>query len=428
MRHFTDEEKRIAVDLYFDTGKTSQQVVDDLAYPTRQYLERWLREDPRYGDGNFRHGFYPIALKREAVRLRLEEGLAVKEIASRLSVKTPGTICHWIKKFAEEGDMGLIPKSRSAKQSKPEPPTLPSSMDGLKERCEELELENAVMKEMSDVLKVDPCASTADLSGTEKITTVDALPQHVRTQRPLCAPGIARSTYHHARAVLARPDKHAVLRERIHTVFADSQARYGYRRIWTKLRMVKDPVVVLEKSDAPENLVARDFLGRCAQARSGLTDITEMRAADGKLYLSPVIDCFDGMAVAWKMSRNPNAELANSMLEDAIGTLPQGVHPLVHSDRGVHYRWDGWIDLMRTHGLVRSMSRKGCSLDDSAAEGFFGRLKIKMYYGEGWENRTVVELATAVDEYMHRYNKERIKMSLGGLSPLQYRRKLRLAA
>jgi transposase InsO family protein len=92
----------------------------------------------------------------------------------------------------------------------------------------------------------------------------------------------------------------------------------------------------------------------------------------------------------------------------------------------VQQRWDGWIDLMKGHGLIRFLSKKGCSPDSSAAEGLFGRLKVEMYFGEGWDRCTLAELREAVDEYLHCYNAERIKVSLGGLSPLQYRRKLGL--
>lgn len=182
-----------------------------------------------------------------------------------------------------------------------------------------------------------------------------------------------------------------------------------------------------EITDAPPNLINRDFSAG-APNEKWLTDITEMKASDGKLYLSPIIDCFDGMVVAWEISEHPDAALANSMLEQAIEKLSCTAKPLVHSDRGVHYRWDGWIDLMRRHGLTRSMSRKGCSPDNSACEGLFGRLKVEMYFGEGWEKRTLAELREAVDAYLHWYNEERIKVSLGGLSPLQYRRQLGLAA
>ncbi len=111
---YTDEEKERAISLYFDSGLTSQEVVDRLGYPSRQNLELWLRKDARYGDGNFRHGFYPIALKREAVRLRLEEGLVLKDIASQLHIKNKVTVQKWVAKFEEEGDMGLVPKKKSA--------------------------------------------------------------------------------------------------------------------------------------------------------------------------------------------------------------------------------------------------------------------------------------------------------------------------
>mgnify|MGYP000959011487 FL=1 len=75
MRHYTGDEKKAAIELYFDTEMTSQEVVDKLGYPTGQCLESWLRKDERYSDGNFCHGFYPVSLRREAVRLRLREGV-----------------------------------------------------------------------------------------------------------------------------------------------------------------------------------------------------------------------------------------------------------------------------------------------------------------------------------------------------------------
>ena len=455
MRHYTGDEKKAAIDLYFDTEMTSQEVVDKLGYPTRQCLESWLRKDERYGDGNFRHGFYPVSLRREAVRLRLEEGLALKEIAIRLCVKNKVSVQQWVRRFEQEGDMGLIPKRTSASQPKPDVPSTPDDIDELKKRCEELELENAVMKEMLDVLKVDPCASTADLSSIEKTLMADSLRKRFGLSALLERLGLKRSTYYHAKARLARPDRHAGLARLIVEIYELNAGRYGYRRIWMVLRNVHG-VVVSEKvvrrlmaqeglaakcvrkryrynsyrgeiTDAPPNLINRDFSAG-APNEKWLTDITEMKASDGKLYLSPIIDCFDGMVVAWEMSEHPDAALANSMLEQAIEKLPCTAKPLVHSDRGVHYRWDGWIDLMRRHGLTRSMSRKGCSPDNSACEGLFGRLKVEMYFGEGWEKRTLAELREAVDAYLHWYNEERIKVSLGGLSPLQYRRQLGLAA
>ena len=67
------------------------------------------------------------------------------------------------------------------------------------------------------------------------------------------------------------------------------------------------------------------------------------------------------------------------------------------------------------------MSAKGCSPDNAAAEGFFGRMKTESVYPEHWEKRTRDEVLVLIDEYIHWYNHERIKQSLGWMSPVQYR-------
>lgn len=81
---------------------------------------------------------------------------------------------------------------------------------------------------------------------------------------------------------------------------------------------------------------------------------------------------------------------------------------------------------MNPAGLTRSMSRKGCSPDNSACEGFFGRLKKEMFYGRSWKDVSLDDFMTAVNNYIHWYNEDRIKESLGWMSPLEYRRSLGL--
>nr|MCR4651880.1 IS3 family transposase [Lachnospiraceae bacterium] len=159
-----------------------------------------------------------------------------------------------------------------------------------------------------------------------------------------------------------------------------------------------------------------------------LTDITEFHIPAGKVYLSPIIDCFDGLPVSWTIGTSPDAELVNTMLDNAVSILNENEHPIVHSDRGCHYRWPGWIERMEKAGLTRSMSKKGCSPDNSACEGFFGRLKNEMFYGRSWQDVTIEEFIAVLDDYIHWYAEKRIKLSLGGLSPIQYRIKLGLIA
>ena len=74
------------------------------------------------------------------------------------------------------------------------------------------------------------------------------------------------------------------------------------------------------------------------------------------------------------------------------------------------------------------MSAKGCSPDNAACEGFFGRLKNEMFYGVSWEGVSLRQFISILDSYLHWYNRERIKQSLGWRSPLDFRRCLGLAA
>lgn len=83
---------------------------------------------------------------------------------------------------------------------------------------------------------------------------------------------------------------------------------------------------------------------------------------------------------------------------------------------------------MKNAKLTRSMSKKACTADNAACEGFFGRLKTEMFYNRSWEGVTMEQFIELVDEYIQWYNAQRIKLSLGGLSPVEYRARLGLTA
>ena len=157
-----------------------------------------------------------------------------------------------------------------------------------------------------------------------------------------------------------------------------------------------------------------------------LTDITEFAIPAGKVYLSPIVDCFDGLLVNWNISTSPDALLVNSMLDDAAKLLSVGEKPIIHSDKGVHYRWPGWIDRMEKNGFIRSMSKKGCSPDNSACEGVFGRIKNELFYNADWSGVNISEFIGILNDYLYWYNEKRIKKSLGYLSPIEYRHRLGL--
>lgn len=328
---------------------------------------------------------------------------------------------------------------------------LKQQVDELKRQVHRLDLEKAILETAAEVLKKEKGISISTLTNREKAIIINALRERFPLHELLQAIKMAKSSYCY-QANAMRFDKYETLRGEVRQAFKDSKNRYGYRRIHVVVtadgrkisekvirRLMKEEGLSVhsvkrkkyssyqgEISPAVENLVARDFHADQPN-KKWLTDITEFHIPAGKVYLSPLIDCFDGMPVSWTIGTSPDADLVNNMLDEGIKTLSDAEKPLVHSDRGAHYRWPGWIDRMNKAGLTRSMSKKGCSPDNSACEGFFGRLKNEMFYGYSWQDVSIEQFINAIDEYMHWYVEKRIKVSLGGLSPLEYRRKLGIA-
>lgn len=258
---------------------------------------------------------------------------------------------------------------------------------------------------------------------------------------------ISKSSYEYHKRRLGS-DRYAHLRGEVRELFEESAQTFGYRRIWAKLRrrgervsekvvrriMREEGLSVIQSkqakkhcsykgeiTDAPRNLVRRRFHAECPD-RLWLTDMTEFALPGaGKVYLNPIIDAFDGAPIAWRIGQRPTKALSEASLEEAISKMSPGSHPVIHSDRGVHYRTPSWIAICDEAGIVRSMSRKGCCADNSACEGFFGRLKMEFFYGRDWSGISVDEFAERLDSYLRYYRDERIKQSLGWLSPKEYR-------
>lgn len=100
-------------------------------------------------------------------------------------------------------------------------------------------------------------------------------------------------------------------------------------------------------------------------------------------------------------------------------TASQAPQALRIEQKGHESRRPGWIERCERYGITRSMSKRECSSDNSAMEGFFGRLKVELFYERDWKGWSIEQLMNALPEYIDWYNGKRIKVSLGGLSPVR---------
>lgn len=168
-----------------------------------------------------------------------------------------------------------------------------------------------------------------------------------------------------------------------------SMREQGLRPVWLRRRRRYSSYWGEADAGAPNLLLREDGTHDFSASRPNerwASDITEFALPCGdRVRLSLVVDLFDGRPAGWALGTSPDADLANSSLDDAISRLAPGESPLMHADRGCHYRWPGWKERCEAAGIARSMSRKSTSPDNAACEGFFGTLKNEAFHGRDWE-------------------------------------------
>lgn len=166
-----------------------------------------------------------------------------------------------------------------------------------------------------------------------------------------------------------------------------------------------------------EDLVRRVFRAE-APNRLWLTDITEHRTDEGKLYLCAVKDAFSGRIVGYSIDDRMKASLAVAALRNAIG-LRRPKATVVHSDRGSQFRSVKFVRTLRSNGLVGSMGRIGACADNAAMESFFALLQKNVLDRQRWHSRE--ELRLAIVNWIERtYHRRRRQRALGKLTPIEF--------
>ncbi|MFF1880085.1 IS3 family transposase [Pseudarthrobacter sp. NPDC058196] len=131
-----------------------------------------------------------------------------------------------------------------------------------------------------------------------------------------------------------------------------------------------------DQGKAAPNALNREFEADRPN-RWWVTDVTEFRVGDRKLYLSPIMDHFYQQIIYHAVSPSPNLELTNASLRKALSCLKPGQRPVVHSDQGFQYQNGTWRTLEST-GVGQSTYRKANCYDNAVTENFFGHLKEEL--------------------------------------------------
>ena len=174
-----------------------------------------------------------------------------------------------------------------------------------------------------------------------------------------------------------------------------------------------------------DDLLKRDFTS-AEPLRKCVTDITEIKAKDGKLYVSAIFDCFDAVVLGLAMDTNMKASLCEQTLANAVRSYPALRGAVIHSDRGTQYASETYRRAVAKYGIVQSMNSAGGRRHDNArCESMWARMKEELLYGRhNTEELTIEELKTLIWRYFISYwNNRRICSSNDGLPPMVKRQR-----
>lgn len=226
-------------------------------------------------------------------------------------------------------------------------------------------------------------------------------------------------------------------------IYHKHKGRYGYRRITLALR--KTGMIINHKTvqrlmgilglksmvrikkyrsykgevgKKTPNILKRDF-NATKPNQKWVTDVTEFSLFGQKLYLSPILDLYNGEIISYNISKRPTFHQTMDMIDKAFERIPNNTGLILHSDQGWQYQMKRYQYILQKKGIIQSMSRKENCLDNAVVENFFGLLKSELLYLQKFSS--IEHFIKELHDYIYYYNNQRIKVKLEGLSPIEYR-------
>ena len=257
---------------------------------------------------------------------------------------------------------------------------------------------------------------------------------------------VCRSSYYGwlSAPTSSREQQNQLILVKIKKIFHDSRCTYGTRRI--KRALSKEGLIVSRRrirrlmkraalscktkrrfkvttDSKHQQPIAANILDRQFSAdrpdQYYVGDITYIATQEGWLYLAVVIDLFSRQIVGWSMERYMEASLVNNALLMAIWKRKPKRGLLWHTDRGSQYASDSHRLILKDHGIVQSMSRKGNCWDNAVSESFFHTLKTELTHQTTFKTREKAKYV--IFEYIEIfYNRLRMHSANDYLSPVEY--------
>ncbi|WP_216640343.1 IS3 family transposase [Fusobacterium pseudoperiodonticum] len=395
---------------------------------------------------NGKNRIYSKEFKLQTINRILINNESINSVAIDIGLASNGILHNWLSKFKENG-YNVVEKKKGRK---PKSMTKPKKNDKTlseKEKIKQLEDEILYLKAENEYLKkLRALVQERELKEKKKLRVIAELRAKYPFKILLKIAGISRSVYYYYIDKKDIDEKNKDIIEKIKEIYYLNKGRYGYRRVTLELknqglninhkkvqRLMKKlnlQSIIRKKrkyssykgqiGKIADNHIKRNFEAT-APNQKWFTDVTEFNLRGEKLYLSPILDAYGRYIVSYDISRSPNLEQINHMLNLAFKENENYENLIFHSDQGWQYQHYSYQERLKEKKITQSMSRKGNSLDNGLMECFFGLLKSEMFYEQEEKYKTLEELKEAIKDYIYYYNNKRIKEKLKGLTPASYR-------
>ncbi|WYD24398.1 IS3 family transposase [Fusobacterium animalis] len=395
---------------------------------------------------NGKNRIYSKEFKLQTINRILINNESINSVAIDIGLASNEILHNWLSKF-KENEYNVVEKKKGRK---------PKSMTKLKknnkvlsekDKIKLLEDEIIYLKTENEYLKkLRALVQERELKEKKKLRVIAELRAKYPFKILLKIAGISRSVYYYYIDKKDIDEKNKDIIEKIKEIYYANKGRYGYRRVTLELknqgfninhkkvqRLMKKlnlQSIIRKKRKYSSykgqvGKIADDHIKRNFEAtapnQKWFTDVTEFNLRGEKLYLSPILDAYGRYIVSYDVSRSPNLEQINHMLNLAFKENENYENLIFHSDQGWQYQHKSYQARLKEKKITQSMSRKGNSLDNGLMEYFFGLLKSEMFYEQEEKYKTLEELKEAIEDYIYYYNNKRIKEKLKGLTPASYR-------